>query len=201
MVPPAPRECNQLAAPVSAHATATSSLRLYLRMQLQPVRRAQPARAHRPPRPPCITITHLAPAALHALRSTLRWFRLVRNRPFSSASEYQTASSTATSLNLISNPAIQHKLSRYVDTSMSLVQNGIYGTGNTLMTVNNLANEFRPYYETKSNYMIWYDFAVIQKKVKVHKHRVLYLVMFFRGLKVDSCVFLIWDVGSKPVRV
>ena len=63
MVPPAPRECNQpacsvlhrkqsahrnqLAAPVSAHATATSSPRLYLRMQLQPARRAQPARAHR----------------------------------------------------------------------------------------------------------------------------------------------------------
>jgi hypothetical protein len=30
---------------------------------------------------------------------------------------------------------IQHKLSRHVDTSMSPVQNGIYGTGNTLMTV------------------------------------------------------------------
>ena len=65
-------------------------------------------------------------------------------------------------INNIANTAIQHKLSRYVDTSMSLVQNGIYGTGNTLMTVTNLANEFRPYYEVKSNYMIWYDFAVIK---------------------------------------
>ena len=37
---------------------------------------------------------------------------------------------------------------------MSLVQNGIYGTGNTLMTVTNLANEFRPYYETKSSLRI-----------------------------------------------
>jgi hypothetical protein len=47
---------------------------------------------------------------------------------------------------------------------MSVVQNGIYGpaTSNTLMTVNNLASEFRPYYETKSGYMIWYDFAVIK---------------------------------------
>jgi hypothetical protein len=45
---------------------------------------------------------------------------------------------------------------------MSLVQNVIYGTGNTLMTVTNLANEFRPYYETKSNYMILYDFAVFK---------------------------------------
>ena len=35
-------------------------------------------------------------------------------------------------------------------------------TSNTLMTASNLAAEFRPYYETKSNYMIWYDFAVIK---------------------------------------
>jgi hypothetical protein len=34
-------ECNQLAAPVSAHANATSSPRLYLRMQMQPARRAR----------------------------------------------------------------------------------------------------------------------------------------------------------------
>jgi hypothetical protein len=45
---------------------------------------------------------------------------------------------------------------------MSLIQNGIYGAGNTLMTTTNLAAEFRPYYEVKSNYMIWYDYAVIK---------------------------------------
>jgi hypothetical protein len=49
---------------------------------------------------------------------------------------------------------------------MSLVQNGIYGAGNTLMNVTNLASEFRPYYEEKSGtggrYMLWYDFAVIK---------------------------------------
>jgi hypothetical protein len=77
----------------------------------------------------------------------------------------QTAAGAAT-LNNIANTAIQHKLSRYVDTSMSLVQNGIYGAGNTLMTVTNLANEFRPYYETKTGtggqYMIRYDYAVVK---------------------------------------
>jgi hypothetical protein len=78
---------------------------------------------------------------------------------FQALAEYQVASAAATTINNIANPAIQHKLSRYVDTSMSLVQNGIYGLGNTLMTSTNLANEFRPYYETKSGYMIWYDFA------------------------------------------
>jgi hypothetical protein len=58
---------------------------------------------------------------------------LCNNRPFSSTSEFQTASATASSLNNIANTAIQHKLSRYVDTSMSVIQNGIYGanTSNT----------------------------------------------------------------------
>ena len=87
---------------------------------------------------------------------------LCNNRPFSSTSEYQVASATATTLNNMANTSIQHKLSRYVDTSMSLVQNGIYGNGSTLMTATNLANEFRPYYETKSNYMIWYDYGMIK---------------------------------------
>ena len=88
------------------------------------------------------------------------------NRPFSSASEFQINAAESSTLNNIANPALQHKLSRYVDTVQSSVQNGIYGTGNTLMTVNNLAGEFRPYYEVKgitgSKYMIWYDFAVIK---------------------------------------
>ena len=89
---------------------------------------------------------------------------LCNNRPFSSASEYQTAAAESATLNNIANAALQHKLSRYVDTSMSVVQNGIYGpaNSNTLMTTTNLASEFRPYYEVKSNYMIWYDFPVIK---------------------------------------
>ena len=49
---------------------------------------------------------------------------------------------------------------------MSLVQNGIYGAGNTLMTVTNLASEFRTYYEEKTGtggkYLLWYDYAVIK---------------------------------------
>ena len=74
------------------------------------------------------------------------------NRPFSSVSEYQVASAQSTSLNNIANTAIQHKLSRYVDTSLSVVQNGIYGpaTCNILMTVTNLESEFRPYHEEKT---------------------------------------------------
>jgi hypothetical protein len=49
---------------------------------------------------------------------------------------YTAEITTQTSLNTIANTALQHKLSRYVDTSMSLAQNGIYGIG-VLMTVTN----------------------------------------------------------------
>ena len=38
------------------------------------------------------------------------------------------------------------------------VQAGAAGHGGAT----NLAAEFRPYYEVKSNYMIWYDYAVIK---------------------------------------
>ena len=44
---------------------------------------------------------------------------------------------------------------------MSVVQNGIYGpaTSNTLMTVTNLASEFRPYYEV--NQIIWFGMILL----------------------------------------
>jgi hypothetical protein len=74
----APRECNQ-----PAHRKQSA--------HRQPARRASPAApakargfiktlffAHHPPHG-----AHLIPAALHALHSTLRWFRLVRGTNFS----------------------------------------------------------------------------------------------------------------------
>jgi hypothetical protein len=74
----APRECNQ---------PARSALHRKQSAHRQPARHASPAApakargfiktlffAHHPPHG-----AHLTPAALHALRSTLRWFRLVRN--------------------------------------------------------------------------------------------------------------------------
>jgi hypothetical protein len=81
---------------------------------------------------------------------------------------------------------------------MSVVQNGIYGgsTSNTLMTVTNLANEFRPYYETKSNYMIWYDYAVI-------KLNHLFESMDHIGLtqKLDASLRLWLNCGTVNVTV
>jgi hypothetical protein len=81
---------------------------------------------------------------------------------------------------------------------MSVVQNGIYGasTSNTLMTATNLANEFRPYYETKSNYMIWYDFGVI-------KLNHLFESMDHIGLtqKLDASLRLWLNTGTVNVAV
>jgi hypothetical protein len=75
---------------------------------------------------------------------------------------------------------------------------GIYGasTSNTLMTVTNLANEFRPYYETKSNYMIWYDYAVI-------KLNHLFESMDHIGLtqKLDASLRLWLNTGTVNVSV
>jgi tRNA pseudouridine-54 N-methylase len=90
---------------------------------------------------------------------------LCNNRPFSSTSEFQVVAAGAATINNIAHTSIQHILSKCVDTSMSLVQNGIYGAGG-LMAITNLAAEFRPYYEVKAGtggqYMLGHDFAVMK---------------------------------------
>jgi hypothetical protein len=118
---------------------------------------------------------------------------LCNNRPFSSASEYQTAAAGAATQR-------QQELQTAAagDTSMSVVQNSIYGasTSNTLMTATNLANEFRPYYETKSGYIIWYDFAAI-------KLNHLFESMDHIGLtqKLDASLRLWLNTGTVNVTV
>ena len=66
----------------------------------------------------------------------------------------------------VGNAAAQYKIGKYYDTSSSI--NNIVGAGataaaGTIVTAAQLASEFRPYYEVKNtNYMVWYDFAVIK---------------------------------------
>jgi hypothetical protein len=68
------------------------------------------------------------------------------------------------------------------------------------MTVTNLANEFRPYYETKTGtggtYMIWYDYAVI-------KLNHLFESMDHVGLiqKLDASLRLWLNCGTVNVTV
>ena len=61
----------------------------------------------------------------------------------------------------VGNAVNHYKTGRYLDITNTGGQ-GIYGLTNTLMTPSQLNNEFRPYYTTSGNYMIWHDYAVIK---------------------------------------
>jgi hypothetical protein len=81
------------------------------------------------------------------------------NRIFTSTSDNQTVLGNQN--NAVGNAANQYKIGRYIDTTNTAGQ-GIYGASNTLMTLTQLNNEFRPYYTVQNNYMIWHDYAVIK---------------------------------------
>ena len=81
------------------------------------------------------------------------------NRIFAAASDNQIALGVQNTA--VGNAANQYKIGRYVDLTNTGGQN-IYGATNSLMTGNQLNNEFRPYYTTSNNYMIWHDYAVIK---------------------------------------
>jgi hypothetical protein len=88
------------------------------------------------------------------------------NRAFGT-SDNQTAFSTTQNAG-VGNAAAQYKIGKYYDTSTAGSINNIVGAGataatGTIVTAAQLASEFRPYYEVKNtNYMVWYDFAVIK---------------------------------------
>jgi len=92
------------------------------------------------------------------------------NRAFGT-SDNQTAFSTTQNAG-VGNAAAQYKIGKYYDASVlagvSASVNNIVGAGSTaatgtIVTAAQLASEFRPYYEVKNtNYMVWYDFAVIK---------------------------------------
>jgi len=79
---------------------------------------------------------------------------LTNNRPYgqgdAQSAIVESQNSTAC------NPAILGKINRYVDTSAN--SNNI----TSLVSVTQFNNEFRPYYEFKSGYHCWYDYAVIR---------------------------------------
>ena len=79
---------------------------------------------------------------------------LSNNRPFGSPDN--ATALTGSQNSGVANSALQYKIGRYVDTNNNA--NNIL----SIVTPTQLANEFKPYYETKGDYMIWYDFAVIK---------------------------------------
>ena len=79
---------------------------------------------------------------------------LTNNRPFG-AGEHQSVIVASQNDNAC-NTAIQGKLNRYVDTSAN-TNNAL-----ALVSVTQLNNEFKPYYEFKAGYHCWYDYGVIR---------------------------------------
>jgi hypothetical protein len=84
---------------------------------------------------------------------------LNNNRPFEGVSDNQTEFSI-TQNTAIGNACGQYKCGKYYDTVNNA--NKIVADTNSIVTKANLAAEFRPYYEVKNNYMVWYDFCVIK---------------------------------------
>ena len=62
------------------------------------------------------------------------------------------------------NDSISYKVSRYADVSAGGQFNAIYGNNTSnIMSLSQLTNEFRPTYQVlATNYMVWYDYAVIK---------------------------------------
>jgi hypothetical protein len=79
---------------------------------------------------------------------------LSNNRPFGTPDN--ATSLTATQNEEVANSALQYKLGRYVDTTANANNFG------AIVSTTQLANEFKPYYEVKGNFCIWYDFAIIK---------------------------------------
>jgi hypothetical protein len=115
------------------------------------------------------------------------------NRVFSSASDNQTTSGDANAST--GNAANQYKVGRYVDITNTAGQ-GIYGTTNTLMTPNQLNNEFRPYYQVSGNYMYWHDYAVIKLNYLFESLNKIGLTK-----KLDAQLRLWVNTGTVMVRV
>jgi hypothetical protein len=61
------------------------------------------------------------------------------------------------------NPALLQRINRTVDTTTNSSFNNLYGASR-IMTADQLNAEYKPYYTTTTNYMIWYDFAIINLK-------------------------------------
>jgi hypothetical protein len=95
----------------------------------------------------------------YASANTLSGNGLTNNRPFAGVADNQSAFSTSQN-SAVGNACGQYKCGRYYDTANNA--NGIVGSSNSIVTAANLATEFRPYYELKGKYMVWYDFAVIK---------------------------------------
>jgi len=92
---------------------------------------------------------------------------MTNNRPFVDVATVGGASDnitcTASQYDKTANTGIQKRLGRYTDTTAGST-NGLFGTtAATIATLSQLNNDFAPTYQVlNTNYMVWYDYAVIK---------------------------------------
>jgi hypothetical protein len=93
---------------------------------------------------------------------------MTNNRPFVSQASYLGGSKdnstlTTNQFDRCVNTGIQQRIGRYTDTTAANV-NGLFGTtAASIASLSQLKNDFTPTYEVlATNYMVWYDYAVIK---------------------------------------
>jgi hypothetical protein len=93
---------------------------------------------------------------------------MTNNRPFVPTASFSGGAQnnntlTTSQFDKCVNTSIQHRLGRYTDTTAGNV-NGLFGaTAATIANITQLKNDFTPTYEVlETNYMVWYDYAVIK---------------------------------------
>jgi hypothetical protein len=92
---------------------------------------------------------------------------MTNNRPFVPSASFSGGAKdnntlTSNQFDKVVNTSIQSRLGRYTDTTAGNV-NGLFGsTTASIASLSQLKNDFTPTYEVlNTNYMVWYDYAVI----------------------------------------
>ena len=93
---------------------------------------------------------------------------MTNNRPFVPASSFSGGAKdnntlTASQFDKCVNTSIQHRLGRYTDTTAGNTSGMFGNTAAFISNLTQLKNDFTPNYEVlNTNYMVWYDYAVIK---------------------------------------
>lgn len=110
--------------------------------------------------------------------------------------EFPLATPTTTNGNC-ANIAITSRLSTFADTTQAGAGQKIYGSGaGNIMSLNQLAQEFKPYYTVINNYMVWYDYAVIRLGSLLESMRNIGLTRRF-----DAVVRLYINTGALAIPI
>lgn len=127
---------------------------------------------------------------------------ITNNRPYMNTNAtiagglggFETQISYATKQNNgVVNTALQQRISRYVDVNSANTVNNIVPT---ILSVNNLNTEFKPYYVQSGTYMIYYDYAVIKLNTIFDSLAKIGLVKRF-----DATIRLWLNTGAIAVNV